>query len=604
MKHYPITWELDSLLPHPRTDAFREMFDTFRQRVERLAEQSETLPALGGQRECVAAWCEFLTEYEQLSRLAEDLESLITCHAAADAENKLFQSLEARLSALEPLQQQIATNVEFTLKGATDEQFEDFLKADARIEAIVFFLRERRHHTRFRLPKDQELLAAELAVDGIHAWNRLYDRISGELRVEVMQRGEVVLQSVGQVSMDSPQRNIRENNFFAANRAWNTITDTCADAINHIAGTRLTLYGRLGLQNHLELPCHLNRMQHETLDTMWAVVAARKDCLLPYLERKASALGLERLAWYDTAASYPIAEPGEKHHIDYNQACEWTVQAFDQFSSELGDFARRAIRDRWIESENRSGKRQGGFCTDFPTSQQSRIFMTYTDSVDSMSTLAHELGHAYHSHVLRDQPPFLQKYPYNLAETASTFAEAVLGEQRLAAADSTAQRLRILDTMLMDAVSFLMNLHARFVFEDKFYRERAHGEVTPSRLSEMMEDAQRITYVDALDDKGWNPSFWISKLHFYISEFPFYNFPYTFGYLLSLGVYALGSADDSDFSDRYRRFLIATGCQQSEEAVALAFDYDLTEADFWNMSMDIIEQRVKQFLTVADQLLD
>ncbi len=601
----PLTWELDSLLPHPATEEFGEIFTNYRKLAKQLATQSETLPELGNQqKECIATWSDFLTGYEHLSRISEDLESLIACHAAADSENKLFHSLEAQLSALEPLHQQIATNIEFTLKESTDEQFDNFIQADPKLESIRFYLSERRQHARFRLPKDQELLAAELAVDGLHAWGRLYDRISSELRVETMQRGEIVLQSMGQVSFDSPQRTTRENNFFAANRSWNTIADTSANAINHIAGTRLTLYQRLGLQDHLELPCRLNRIQRNTLDTMWSVVSARKNCLLPYLKAKATAMGLERLAWYDIEAPYPMTGPATDHHIPYKQACEHIVQAFDQFSLELGDFARRAIQDGWIESENRSGKRQGGFCTDFPTRQQSRIFMTYTNSTESMSTLAHEIGHAYHSYVLRDQPLFLQQYPYNLAETASTFAEAVLGEQRLATAKSRADRLTILDTMLTDAVTFLMNLHARFVFEDNFHRERSQGEVVPERISEMMRSAQQMTYLDALDDEGWNPSFWISKLHFYMSYFPFYNFPYTFGYLLSLGIYALGTTGGSDFPQQYRQFLKATGCQQSESAMASSFEYDLTEVEFWEMSMDIVADRVNQFLTLAEQPFD
>src|SRR5690606_39109017 len=110
-----------------------------------------------------------------------------------------------------------------------------------------------------RLPKDQELLAAELAVDAIHAWGRLYDRLSGELRIDVMEKGEVVRKSPGQVSLDSPERTVRQNNFYAADRAWNTIADTSADALNHIAGFRLTKYQRLGLQDHLDAPLRLNR---------------------------------------------------------------------------------------------------------------------------------------------------------------------------------------------------------------------------------------------------------------------------------------------------------------------------------------------------------
>jgi oligoendopeptidase F len=261
-----------------------------------------------------------------------------------------------------------------------------------------------------------------------------------------------------------------------------------------------------------------------------------------------------------------------------------------------------------VEVENRAGKRQGGFCTSFPTARESRIFMTFTNSSDSMSTLAHELGHAYHSHVLREQPVFLQDYPMNLAETASTFAEAVLNEQRLEAAqaDGTSsgsrsrdEQLVLLDGMLGDAVIYLMNIHARFLFEDRLCAERAKGELPPARLSDLMASAQRDAFCDGLPDDGWYPNFWMSKLHFYMSSLPFYNFPYTFGYLLSLGIYAMAPKLGKQFAVRYGQFLLATGSSETEAAVKSTLGCDLTRPDFWNRSLDIVERRVERFLELA-----
>ena len=231
--------------------------------------------------------------------------------------------------------------------------------------------------------------------------------------------------------------------------------------------------------------------------------------------------------------------------------------------------------------------------------RESRIFMTFTRSPDSMSTLAHELGHAYHTYVLRDQPHFLQEYPMNLAETASTFAEAVLGEQRLQSAHSKDEQLLILDQMLADAVQYLMNIHARFIFEDNFHQERADGELSAQRLSQLMLAAQQEAFLDALDADGWNPNFWISKLHFYISGLPFYNFPYTFGYLLSLGAYALATDNIKEFPETYRQLLIATGCRGTENAVRSTLGYDLTEPDFWLKCLAVVTRRVQQFMKLA-----
>lgn len=600
---YPLTWELDSILPHPESSDFRTVLNDFRTRLTQLADESDRLPPLVAEPQNISAWKRSLTEIAAIEKLASDLSSFAGCHAAADAANKLFQQLEGELSALDPLRAKIATNVEFAVKEADTDQLQRLLAADSELSELRFFFDERRRNAALRLPKEREQLANDLAVDAIHAWGRLYDRLSGELKIKVMEKGEVVEKSPGQVMFDSPQRAVRENNFFAADKAWATLQDSCADALNHISGFRLTKYRHLGLTGddaHLAAPLRSNRMRRETLDAMWAAVTARKPVLLKYLAKKAELLGLERLAWCDLSAPLP-GSSGESEELSYDAACDTVIRTFREFSPDFGDFAEHAIKNRWIEVENRAGKRQGGFCTGLPSKLQSRIFMTYTNSADSMSTLAHELGHAYHSHVLWDRPFFLQDYPMNLAETASTFAEAVLGEQQLRNAKSAAEELNLLDNMLGDAVAFLMNIHARFIFEDRFHRERRDGEVSPGRLSELMLGAQQEAYLDALAEGGWNPRFWVSKLHFYISGLPFYNFPYTFGYLLSLGTFATAKSFSGDFPARYRELLIATGCCEAEEAVQSTLGDDLTRPDFWNRSLDVVEQRVERFLQLANE---
>jgi oligoendopeptidase F len=595
---YPLTWELESLYPHPESDDFRAIVDWLKTELSRLAELSEDLPGVDSSDAVVSAWSGFLTQHAEAHAEFAAVNAFIGCHAAADAANKTFQRYEGELSALSPLQAHVATNIEFAFQAADDDTFAAFTAVSPSLQENAFFLNVCRRDAKLRLPKEQELLAAELDVDGLHAWGRVYDRLSGELRIPIQERGEIVERSPGQVQFDMPQRAIRENNYCAADKAWSGIAEPCAEAINHIAGSRLSKYRRLGI-DHLTAPLNQNHMTRETLDTMWSTITQRKSCVADYLKKKAELLGVDRLSWFDLQAPLPSTGGAADSGLEYDDACNLTIDAFSGFSPEFGDFARMAIDQKWIEVEDRPGKRQGGFCTDLPTRKQSRIFMTFTRNSDSMSTLAHELGHAYHTWVLRDQPVFLRDYPMNLAETASTFAEAVLGENRLAASESNQEKLEILDQMLSDSVAFLMNIHARFIFENRFHEERAAGEVSAARLSELMKAAQQEAYCDALADDGWNPNFWISKLHFYITGWPFYNFPYTFGYLLSLGTYSLAK-DATDFPKQFRDFLIATGCQDSEAAVQSSFGYDLREPDFWNRSLDIVEQRVQQFLELAD----
>ena len=590
---YSEVWDLDSLHDHPESNAFRQELDGLKSELESLAAGELPVPSVDSADE----WAQHMKRFSEADATFEELRSHIGCHSAADATNKALLQLEARLASIEPLRQQIQSDVEFALRDVSDADFEEFVGSQSDLSAIEFALSEARSNARLRLPREQELLAADLAVDGIHAWGRMYDRICGELKIEVMERGEIIEKSPGQVGFDSAERSIRENNFFAADKAWHRIGDTCADALNHLAGTRLTIYGRLGLTDHLDVPLQKNRLQRQTLETMWSTITDRKPVMLKYMQAKSRLMGIEKMAWYDQLA--PLQLSTTSPELSYSEACELIFESFGSFDEEFCDFARRCVADRWIEAENRGGKRQGGFCTGFPLKQQSRIFMTFTNTIEGMSTLAHEIGHAYHSYVLRDQPLLHQQYPMNLAETASTFAEAVLGAGRLTACADVDSKLQILDTMLSDSLGFLMNIHARFIFEDSFHRERPSGELTADRFRELMLAAQKEAFLNGFADDGWNPNFWISKLHFYISEYPFYNFPYTFGYLLSLGLFAL-AGDGDDFPGRYREFLTATGCQNAEDTVQSTFGHDLGQPDFWNRSLDIVEERVNQFADLAN----
>jgi len=595
---YSLTWDLDSLYPNPTTDEFKSILETYKSDLKQIAEDSESLPAV--EASSAAAWGEFLKRAADIYARATDLFAFVGCHASGDTNNKAYQQMEATLAAMGPMLNQVGTNIELPFRDVSDEDLKAFAEADSSLAEIMFFLEESRANAQMRLPKDLEMLAAELGVDGIHAWGRLYDRISGELRVELMEKGEVVKKSVGQVRLDLKDRPTRQNNFYASEKAWKGVTDTCADAINHIAGTRLTTYRRLGLKDHLDAPLQRNRMQRQTLETMWQVISERKQVLLKYFERKAQLLGIEKMSWYDQLAPIPQASTGQDS-LTYDEACNTVIDTFNGFSDHLGDFATKALNEGWVEVENREGKRQGGYCTGLPVKEQSRIFMTFKGGSDDTSTLAHELGHAYHSYVLRSQPFLLQDYPMNLAETASTFAEAILGEKQLNSTDSPAKKLEILNNMLQDSVAFLMNIHARFMFEDRFHVKRADGELTSEQLGELMVEAQKEAYCDAFD--CWSDTYWAAKLHFFITGMPFYNFPYTFGYLLSMGIYAAADELGDEFPKRYQELLIATGCKNAEEAVKSTLGYDLTQPDFWNKSIDIIDQRVEQFLEVSQSLL-
>jgi len=189
MAKYAVTWDLDSLLPHPELASFKDLFERYRKDLEKAAADSEKLEPLSNAT--LKVWEEYVPRLSTLMAGSEDLHAFIGCHAAADAENKLYQQIEGQLAAVSPLRSQIFTNLEFALQQSAEADYAACMASSQPLKSIAFFLDECRRSARFRLPKEQELLSADLAVDGIMAWSRLYDRISGSLKIEVMEKGEV-----------------------------------------------------------------------------------------------------------------------------------------------------------------------------------------------------------------------------------------------------------------------------------------------------------------------------------------------------------------------------------------------------------------------------
>jgi pepF/M3 family oligoendopeptidase len=334
-------------------------------------------------------------------------------------------------------------------------------------------------------------------------------------------------------------------------------------------------------------------MSQETLDTMWQVITEHKNTFVKYLDRKAEMLKLEKLGWTDVDA--PVGETDTK--VSYDEAANFIIEQFKKFNPKMSAFSRDAFEKGWIEAEDRAGKRPGGFCTSFPNAQETRIFMTFSGTPSNVSTLAHELGHAYHQHVMDELPYMNQNYAMNVAETASTYAEMLVSDAAVETAKSEEERLVLLEDKIQRSVAFFMNIHARFLFETRFYEERSKGLVSVTRLKELMEEAQKEAYCDALGE--YHPYFWASKLHFYITDVPFYNYPYTFGYLFSAGIYALAKEQGAAFEDKYIALLQDTGRMTVEELAEKHLGEDLTKPQFWKRAIQLSVEDVEEFLKLT-----
>lgn len=589
-------WDLDSLFPGASKSA---EFKAFRQKTKAdLAEAADLLARLPKTLNAAdrPAWTKFILLLQAIGAQIEVIRGFSGCVIAADVSDTEGQAIVGEGDLLGSEWEKLKTALEAVAAKQSDADWAQ-LVTSSDLTSVRFYLDELRANARDRMPLEQESLALELAVNGYHAWNRLYDKMAGDLRVEMEVEGQPKTLSLGQLVplMNHANRSIRQQAFEKMTEVWKSRADLAAMTLNAQAGFRLSLYSRRGWNSFLKEPLKMNRLTEASLEAMWHVIARETHRLTPYIEAKKRLLGIDKFSWYDEFVPCGHAE----REYPYDQAGQFIIDNVRTFSPHMADFYRMALDKRWVEAEDRPGKAGGAFCSHLPTFKASRIFMTYAGAYDNLTTLAHELGHAYHGWALKDEPYFSSLYPMGLAETASIFSETLVNDAALAQATDPQEKIMLLDQNLQQAYVFFTDIQCRFLFDKAFYTERKNGIVGKDRLCELMTQAQKSAYAGLLDESGFHPYFWCSKLHFFITDTPFYNFPYTFGFLFAGGVYARARAEGQAFAPKYLALLQDTGRMTTEEAAQKHLGVDLTKEEFWVSAVNRSLAQVDNFVTMA-----
>jgi pepF/M3 family oligoendopeptidase len=307
-----------------------------------------------------------------------------------------------------------------------------------------------------------------------------------------------------------------------------------------------------------------------------------------YLRAKAHALGLQKLSWYDLFA--PVG--GEGRVWEYEEARDFIIKQFGTYSSRLSDFAARAFRERWIDAEPRPGKVDGAYCT-WLRKDESRVFANYKPAFGGVRTLAHELGHGYHNLNLAQRTMMQRSTPMTLAETASIFCETIIRHAALRNAGEQEQ-IAILEGTLQSECQVVVDILSRFLFEQRVFERRRQRELSIEEFNALMLEAQRETYGDGLDENVLHPYMWAMKPHYYSSHLSFYNYPYMFGLLFGLGLYAQYQQDPERFKQGYDELLASTGLADAA-TLAARFGIDIRSTDFWRSSLDIVRGDIERF---------
>ena len=532
----------------------------------------------------------------ELSKQLGNVRTYITTALSIDAKDANAGSIMPTLQQIGAELSQALTPMEVFLNRVRPE-FVTILITDPVLAEMAFLLTHGRKLRDQLLSVAEENLITGLAVSGLHSWGNLYTTLAGTLKCSI--HGESMGLAKAANLQGAPQRATRMAAWQATRNAWLGHQETAAAIVNAINGWRLEeTQKRATIRelHYLDKSCHQSRIERTTLNALMQTTYQQRSIGQRALKAMAKVLDIPQMAPWDLNA--PAPSLGEPETISFDAAITLIADAFRQLTPEMGDFAVMMAEKGWIDGKPTPNRATGAYCTRFAEPREPRIFMSYAGTMTNVITLAHELGHAWHNWVMRDLPLMKTYYSMTLAETASIFAETLVRDALLQRAETPAQKLEILWQDAQSAAVFLLNIPARFEFEKQLVEARKQGVAIAPKLKTMMTNSWQLWYEDSLSE--YDDMFWATKLHFSISQLGFYNYPYLFGYLFSLGIYAQQPSYGQDFNALYTQILRDTGSMTAEELVAHHLQQDISQPQFWEASLKIVEQSVASFERLAE----
>lgn len=578
------TWDLASLYPGLDSPAFTGALDGAEAALRRLEEQAaagQDLPAL-------------LEELDRAALALSDLEAYLSLRTMTEPMSAALSRYSTRAGALKDRQRRLWDALLERLASRPDAGA--LLASHQSLAPYRYAVQEFRRLTPHRPAPPQQALFQAMRRNGGQGWYALRCQLDAAAAAP-LREGEAPLPLAGLRGLaSSPDGEVRRLAYEAEMALYPGYAVPMAACLNGIKGEALEELAWKGYASVWEEMADVNRISVETLESMFAAIEDHLPQFHRYLRRKADLLGHKNgLPWYDLLAPVEGIPTG----FSFDTARDMLSGALHSFSPELGGLADRALAGRWVDALPAGGKQGGAVCVDLPLRRESRILTNYTGTFRCIRTIAHELGHAYHARCLDGIPLLLRDPPTPICETASLMNEVVFLNKTMERMPA-GQRFALLESDLQESAQTVLDIYSRYLFEREVFARRSSHALLPDELCGIMEDVQRQVFGGALDSGCLHPYMWMCKVHYYIPEFHYYNYPYIAGLLLAKGLYARYLAQPAGFPQAYRRLLSAT-CDHSMEDIAAQAGVDIRGRGFWDEALDLIGGEIGQWLRLADR---
>jgi oligoendopeptidase F len=508
---------------------------------------------------------------------------------ADPARGALLQRLQELAAALET--ELLFARLEWA--EVEDDRAADLL-ADPLLDHYRHFLEALRRYRPHLLSEPEERILTEKSVTGSSAWGRLYNELLAGLKVDLDGREMSFEEAIAR--LQDPDRERRREAAEAITAALAPGIRTRAFAFNTLLLDKAT-DDRLRNYPHWLAARNLsNETPDEAVQALVDSVADRYDIAQRYYRIKARLLGIDRLADYDRMA--PVSS--SPANVRWDEAASLVLEAYHDFSPEVGGVVSDFFERRWIDAPVRPNKSIGAYCMTRVPGVHPYVFMNFTGDRRSVLTLAHELGHALHGVLAQERGVFNSETPLTMAETASVFGEALTFKRMLAGEDDPSRRLDLLVGRLDDAVATVFRQIALNRYEDAVHAaRRGQGELSADRLSELWAESQARMLGDAVEITDGYRTWWSYVPHFVVS--PGYVYAYAYGYLFSLAIFRRYEVEGEPMVEPYLDLLRAGGSDAPAELAKLV-GLDVADRSLWETGLEAIDELLGEAEELAEEV--
>ena len=446
--------------------------------------------------------------------------------------------------------------------------------------------------------KEEQLILAK-DKNGVYAWQQLQNDWLSTRTYEIEVEGEKKTMPYGEIIglYQNPDRDLRMRANQIVYEELGRDEIIWASAVRSVCADHLQICDIRDYPTPMTQSFIANDVDQETIDSLMSTIVKSTGLYQRYLRMKAGLMGLEKLANYDIVAPLPDAP---EIVYTWEESREEVVSAYSDFDKQLGGWADEMFERDHIDGEVRKGKRSGAFCSTWLGGKSAYILQSFNGTVGNVRTQAHEMGHAIHAYLgSRAQKPSNYKIGSCIAECGSNFGELLLIERLLSKAATKEEKQAVLATLLDGFGMTCFQVSARVFFEQSMYDTIKEGGFLDGETVAVLWTAARDKIygdtVDWLEVMKWE---WTMKVHYYMPNRRFYNYPYVFAKLFVFALYRLYKEQGEAFVPRLKS-LLAAGSSKSPWELGKELGFDIRTEEFWEKGM----RQAEAFIVMLEETL-